>query len=303
MKKLTKIQINQLNSSSEIENNKLINDSLGLKTGFNFDIWKDGCYLIEAKMNTKGFEKAQEELKRYSEKLKLYGKKLPKTRLILCYNDMKLYNEDLNEHCKLDEFDFDMDENYENYDITYENGENVAQEIYSRHRYINDGNIFTYFKKGIDWYNATNLDEKDFRLKLDLFNDPETQKKRGAFYTPNEYIEISTSYLREAIKNVPKGKDYVIIDRCAGTGQLEKLLNDEELSHCILSTIGIGEWVALWNIYGNKVRAIIPPFVKGKEIDKDVTPEELEKQIDLTTNQVKGADALQEDFYENNKYL
>jgi hypothetical protein len=80
---------------------------------------------------------------------------------------------------------------------------------------------------------------------LDLFNDPQTQRKRGAFYTPDIYIYISTKYLREAIKKVPSGKDFIILDRCAGSGQLEKMLNDDELSHCVLSTLGIAEWISL----------------------------------------------------------
>lgn len=192
MKKLTSSQILKLNANSEIDNNKYINETLGLETKFNFDIWKDGCYLIECKLDirhrTNGFAKAKKELDFYSEKLKLYGLMLPKLKLVLDYETMVLYNDKQKKYCDLKDFDFDVSPNYENYDITYENGPNVAQQIYSRHPKINDGNIFNYFRTGIDWYNPSTLTQKDFRLVLDLFNDPTTQRKRGAFYTPDIYI-------------------------------------------------------------------------------------------------------------------
>lgn len=294
-------------TSAEIDNNLLINQALGLETKMNFDIWKDGCFLIEAKLNinssSNGLAKAKKELKIYVNKLKHEGMKVPKLRFILDYSKMNLHKENGDFYCRLKDFDFDVPEDYENYDITFDNGPNVAQQIYSRHEKINDGNIFKYFKIGIDWYNPCNLDQKDFRLVLDLFNDPKTQKRRGAFYTPDEYINISTSYLREAIKKVPKGKDYVILDRCAGSGQLEKLLTDDELSHCVLSTVGIAEWISLWNTYGNKVRCIIPPFVKGKQINQKTTADELFNQVDFKINEVKGANALDKAYYVNNEHL
>lgn len=64
------------------------------------------------------------------------------------------------------------------------------------------------------------------------------KKQLGAFFTPEHYVEKSTQYIRAAIKRSKEGgyKDYLIIDRCAGTGNLERLLNAEELSHCILNT-------------------------------------------------------------------
>lgn len=295
-------------SLSELDANYTINEYFNLKTRMNFDIWKDGSYLIEAKKDIRdrhnGFEKAKNELKKYSEKLKLNGMKLPKLRLILDYESESLYDIHHKKICALKDFDFDKNEDYENYDITYENGPNVAQQIYDRHGdTINDSNIFKYFSNGIDWYNPTTLSQKDFRLVLDLFNDPKTQKKRGAFYTPDKYIEISTKYLRDAIKKSPKNKDYVILDRCAGSGQLEKYLSDEELSHCILSTIGIAEWISLWNTYGNKVRAIIPPYIKGVNVTPKTNPNDLALIADFNNNFIKGANALSYGYYQDNEML
>jgi hypothetical protein len=51
------------------------------------------------------------------------------------------------------------------------------------------------------------------------------------------------------------------------------------------------------------VRCIIPPFVKGKQIDQKTTPEELYSQVNFKKNEVKGADALSKEFYDNNKHL
>ena len=72
---------------------------------------------------------------------------------------------------------------------------------------------------------------------MDKLNDKFQKKNLGAFYTPEQYAKKSIELVRQAIKRVPKGNDYIILDRCAGTGNLEKHLSEEELSHCILSTI------------------------------------------------------------------
>ena len=64
--------------------------------------------------------------------------------------------------------------------------------------------------------------ETDFELIMDLLNDPQAQKDLGAYYTPLEYSEKTTELVREAIKNVPEGNDYIILDRCAGAGYTYK---------------------------------------------------------------------------------
>lgn len=76
-----------------------------------------------------------------------------------------------------------------------------------------------------------------FRYLMDKLNDFIQKKDLGAFYTDELYAEKSLDLVRDAIKRVPKGNDYVIIDRCAGTGNLERLMTPEELSHTIVSTI------------------------------------------------------------------
>lgn len=98
-----------------------------------------------------------------------------------------------------------------------------------------------------------------FHLQMDELNNRVNQKQLGAFYTPELYVRKSYELLRQAIARVPKGNDYIILDRCAGTGNLEKYLNDEELSHVIFSTYEKNEYEVLVNLFAGKVRYIVPP--------------------------------------------
>ena len=123
-----------------------------------------------------------------------------------------------------------------------------------------------------------------FQYLMDKLNDTLQKKNLGAFYTPEVYAEKSHELLRMAIDRVPEGNDYVIIDRCAGTGNLEKTLTDEELSHCILSTVEYYEYKVLQELLGSKVRHIIPP------IEADDT---------FNAGLVRGADALSQEYIEN----
>lgn len=123
-----------------------------------------------------------------------------------------------------------------------------------------------------------------FQYLMDKLNDTLQKKNLGAFYTPELYAEKSHELLRKAIGRVPAGNDYVIIDRCAGTGNLEKNLTDEELSHCILSTVEYYEYKVLQELLGAKVRHIIPP---------------VESADTFNAGLVRGADALSQEYIEN----
>jgi hypothetical protein len=118
------------------------------------------------------------------------------------------------------------------------------------------------------------------RSMLDCIGSDELKRRLGAFFTPDPYVEISTKYLRNAIADIQsrmkKGEfdDYVIIDRCSGSGNLEKFLNDEELSHCILNTYVFAEWTTLRGVFGTdetgmngRVRMIIPHTAESKGVD------------------------------------
>lgn len=138
-----------------------------------------------------------------------------------------------------------------------------------------------YFKY-INSYTKEIDDNSEFGYIMDKLNDEMLQQEIGAYYTPVEYSEKSLELVREAIKNIPEGNDYVIIDRCAGTGNLEEKMTDEELKHCILNTYEYFEWLELRRQYADKVLYLIPKsdqtYVRGEGV-------------------VKEGDALSEKFY------
>ena len=123
-----------------------------------------------------------------------------------------------------------------------------------------------------------------FRYLMDRLNDDLHKKNLGAFYTHPVYAEKSLELVRKAIERVPEGNDYVIIDRCAGTGNLESAMTDEELSHTIVSTYEYYEYKVLYETLGAKVREIIPPT---------------EKPDTFNGGMVRGANALSMEFVEN----
>ncbi len=154
----------------------------------------------------------------------------------------------------------------------------------------------------------TELNQKclqQFPDLIDKINDIELKKQTGAFYTPMAYCELSTEMVRKAIKNIKEANpdnDYIILDRCAGTGSLEQFLTDEELSHTICSTFEMWEWRVLNERYKSdtpnkhgqytKLRLIIPPEVF------------IEKQRKSSIVQtIKAGDALSEHFITGRVHL
>lgn len=123
-----------------------------------------------------------------------------------------------------------------------------------------------------------------FNYLMDKLNDTLQKKNLGAFYTHELYAKKSLELVREAIARVPHGNDYIILDRCAGTGNLESGLTDEELSHCIVSTVEYYEYKVLQELLGAKVRHIIPP---------------VETSDTFNAGLVTGADALSREYIEN----
>jgi len=140
----------------------------------------------------------------------------------------------------------------------------------------------TVFKDYIHPYKGA--DNVAFGYLMDRLNERLQKKNLGSFYTHELYAEKSIELLRKAIKRVPKGNDYIILDRCAGTGNLELHLTDEELEHTIVSTLEYYEYRVLVEKLGPKVRHIIPP---------------VENQDTFNQGLVLGADALTKEYVEN----
>lgn len=124
-----------------------------------------------------------------------------------------------------------------------------------------------------------------FNYLMDKLNDTLLKKNLGAFYTHALYAEKSLELVRQAIDRVPDGNDdYIILDRCAGTGNLEAGLTDDELSHTIVSTVEYYEYKVLQELLGPKVRHIIPP---------------IETKDTFNAGLVSGADALSKEYIDN----
>ena len=137
-----------------------------------------------------------------------------------------------------------------------------------------------------------------FKYLMDCLNDDLHKKDLGAFYTPAPYAKKAAELVAEAVNRVPEGNDYIILDRCAGSGALERGLlglkdkNGEELiSHAVVSTIEYYEYKVLLEDLGNKVRNIIPPT---------------ENNIEYESGLIRNADAMSKEYLDNpiiNQYV
>lgn len=123
-----------------------------------------------------------------------------------------------------------------------------------------------------------------FNYLMDKLNDFLLKKNLGAFYTASLYAEKALELVRLAIARVPAGNDYIILDRCAGTGNLESHMTDDELSHTIVSTVEYYEYKVLQELIGSRVREIIPP---------------IETADTFNAGLVTGADALSKEYIDN----
>ncbi|MCQ2211377.1 MAG: SAM-dependent methyltransferase [Paludibacteraceae bacterium] len=127
-----------------------------------------------------------------------------------------------------------------------------------------------------------------FKYLMDKLNDKLRKKDLGAFYTPMPYAEKACELVKMAIDRVPAGNDYIILDRCCGTGNLEQavlnVLGEEVASHIVCSTYEYYEYKVLIERLGDKVRMIIPPT---------------EDTVDYDQGCVKNADAMSEEYINN----
>lgn len=146
-----------------------------------------------------------------------------------------------------------------------------------------------HFKGLINPY--TEPTNEKFKYLMDCLNDRLNKKDLGAFYTPKPYCDKASELVMMAVERVPEGNDYIILDRCAGTGNLEESLvgkydknGDELISHCVVSTYEYYEYKVLSERLGDKVRNIIPPA---------------EANVVYENGKISNADAMSKDFIEN----
>ena len=130
-----------------------------------------------------------------------------------------------------------------------------------------------------------------FKYLMDCLNDRLSKKDLGAFYTPEAYCKKAAELVQMAVERVPDGNDYIILDRCAGTGNLEAALvglydnnGSELISHCVVSTYEYYEYKVLMERIGDKVREVIPPS---------------EANVVYANGKVANADAMSKEYIEN----
>ena len=146
-----------------------------------------------------------------------------------------------------------------------------------------------HFKGLINPYKGKSNEK--FKYLMGRLNDRLSKKSLGAFYTPIPYAKKAAELVKIAVERVPNGNDYIILDRCAGTGNLETALigltdanGDALIEHCVISTYEYYEYKVLSERIGDKVRDIIPPT---------------EANVIYENGKVSNADAMSKDFIDN----
>jgi len=130
-----------------------------------------------------------------------------------------------------------------------------------------------------------------FAYLMDCLNSKLAKKSLGAFFTPISLARKSGELVMKAVERVPEGNDYIILDRAAGSGNLESTLiglkdknGDELISHCVVSTYEYYEYKVLMERIGDLVRDIIPPT---------------ENNICFENGVISNADAMSEEYINN----
>ena len=134
---------------------------------------------------------------------------------------------------------------------------------------------------------------ESFRYLMDCLNDRLAKKELGSFYTPLPYAKKAAELVLCAVNRALEAgkKDYIILDRCAGTGNLESALidlrdknGDPLIAHCIVSTYEYYEYKVLQEQIGDQVRLLLPDDGSAAEFDHGKVP---------------GADAMSEQYVHN----
>ncbi|UUD35549.1 hypothetical protein NPA07_01600 [Mycoplasmopsis caviae] len=143
-------------------------------------------------------------------------------------------------------------------------------------------------KKIIDWVEPVFITDMQeiIAKKWDHVGGELSRKKRGAFFTPPEYCKKMQHYLLNCINECKNNLvPYLIIDRCAGSGNLEKGLPDDVLKNVILNTYEFCEWVHLGYNFNSKVKCIRPPYISARLSD-----------VYIDENLMQSGDALTKEF-------
>ena len=238
--------------------------------------------LVEFKVIAKTNKDVFEQMKRYVKSYNAKGLEIPKYGVYIMTAAQKYTVFDLEEE------DFSKAVIQENLDLTVDlnnftsSADSWLKDTTTQKGWIDETSIVSYNdaffsakgmgRKSKDDFIAELANPKVLNIKpytwqadgnmerklLDCLGSTALKKRLGAFFTPDYAVEKSTNYIRNIINNLNNDEDYIIIDRASGTGNLEKFLTDEELSHCILNTIVYAEKTTLKGLYEGRVKAILP---------------------------------------------
>jgi len=238
--------------------------------------------LVEFKVIAKTNKDVFEQMKRYVKSYNAKGLEIPKYGVYIMTAAQKYTVFDLEEE------DFSKAVIQENLDLTVDlnnftsSADSWLKDTTTQKGWIDETSIVSYNdaffsakgmgRKSKDDFIAELANPKVLNIKpytwqadgnmerklLDCLGSTALKKRLGAFFTPDYAVEKSTNYIRNIINNLNDDEDYVIVDRCAGTGNLEKFMTDDELSHCILNTIVYAEKTTLKGLYEGRVKAILP---------------------------------------------
>ena len=276
-----------------------------------YELNTDGRYkgnLVEFKLVFSDTAKHKEQIKRYVRAYNSSALPIPKYSYLISINEhkyIKIDNETGNEiisgeyndaYYFLDEF-VEQGDSYikgwiDEFSIVAYNNKlcNDFKKVFKskedvKREFINPQHLYV---KPFDWDAQIKKEENEpdnigwLHFNMNMLGPSLLKKQLGAFFTPDKYVKISTEMVREAIRRVPDGNDYIILDRCAGTGNLERYLREDELRHCVLNTYDYTEWTTLKGLYDGRVRMIIPPT---------------HQSIDYNNGLLLYGDALGEDFF------
>ena len=223
-----------------------------------------GNCIIECKLNEDeggGPKKAYQELYNIiPNRLKSKGLRVPYYRIYIKLEDFKVEVYSWNSCIMIDSFDwyenpekfkqyFEDKENLYSYDLSEEAVDlvEVIQDIYTEYNIKDKLEAYKILEAGVKgWFKPFDIKRVNVNkliLNNDKMNEKYVQKVQGAFFTPSQYVKISTEYVLKAIEESTKDgyDDYVIIDRCAGVGNLESMFPIDMYSHMILGTINSAE--------------------------------------------------------------
>lgn len=183
------------------------------------------------------------------------------------------------------------DKNYTKYHVDFTNILQLSREFY---KHVNDKDAFingpdceirkpkVLADRILPYKKESN---NEFSHIMDCLNTKQQQKDNGAFYTPDPYVKLSQKMLLDRIEKIKEmGLDYIVIDRCAGTGNLFRGLPDDVLSHCILSTLEINEYLLLQDEFENKSTIVVPPT---DALAYDIIPTEVNGDGEIISDYIR----------------